>query len=98
MEKNELERLVEAEARSKSNTKRLDNLESKVDDIHNLTLSVREIATEMKMMREDMNKIDKRVMAIEDKPSKKMDLMWGYIVSAILSGLIVFVFMKLGLK
>lgn len=98
MEKNELERLVETEARSKSNTKRLDNLEPKVDDIHNLTLSVREIATEMKMMREDMNKIDKRVMAIEDKPSKKMDLMWGYIVSAILSGLIVFVFMKLGLK
>lgn len=98
MEKNELERLVETEARSKSNTKRLDNLEPKVDDIHNLTLSVREIATEMKMMREDMNKIDKRVMAIEDKPNKKMDLIWGYIVSAILSGLIVFVFMKLGLK
>lgn len=98
MEKNELERLVETEARSKSNTKRLDNLEPKVDDIHNLTLSVREIATEMKMMREDMNKIDKRVMAIEDKPSKKMDLIWGYIVSAILSGLVVFVFMKLGLK
>lgn len=98
MEKNELERLVETEARSKSNTKRLDNLEPKVDDIHNLTLSVREIATEMKMMREDMNKIDKRVMAIEDKPNKKMDLIWGYIVSAILSGLVVFVFMKLGLK
>lgn len=101
MEKKEsdyLEKIIETEQRSKSNTKRLDNLESKVDDIHNLTLSVREIATEMKMMREDMNKIDKRVMSLEDKPSKKMDLIWGYIVSAILSGLIVFVFMKLGLK
>lgn len=101
MEKKEsdyLERLIETAQRCKSNTKRLDSLEIKVDDIHNLALSVQEIATEMKMMREDMNKIDKRVMAIEDKPNKKMDLIWGYIVSAILSGLVVFVLMKLGLK
>lgn len=101
MEKKEinyLEKIIESEQRSKSNTKRLDGLEIKVDDIHNLALSVQEIATEMKMMREDMNKIDKRVMAIEDKPNKKMDLIWGYIVSAILSGLVVFVLMELGLK
>ncbi len=98
MDKQEIERLVEVEQRSKSNTKRLDNLESKVDDIHNLTLSVREIATEMKAMREDMNNIDKRVLAIEDKPNKKLDSMWGYIVSAIISGLIVFLFVKLGMR
>ena len=98
MDKQEIERLVEVEQRSKSNTKRLDNLESKVDDIHNLTLSVREIATEMKAMREDMNNIDKRVLAIEDKPNKKLDSMWGYIVSAVISGLIVFLFVKLGMK
>ena len=98
MDKQEIERLVEVEQRSKSNTKRLDNLESKVDDIHNLTLSVREIATEMKAMREDMNNIDKRVLAIEDKPNKKLDSMWGYLVSAIISGLIVFLFVKLGMR
>ena len=64
MEKEELERLVETEQRSKSNTKRLDKLELKVDDIHNLALSVQAIATEMKAMREDMTNIDKRVLAI----------------------------------
>ena len=98
MNKEELERLVETEARSKSNTKRLDSLEDKVEDIHNLTLSVREIATEMKMMREDMNKIDKRVLAIEDKPSKRMDLIWGYIMSAVVGGIIGYTLIKLGLK
>lgn len=71
MEKEELERLVETEQRSKSNTKRLDKLELKVDDIHNLALSVQAIATEMKAMREDMTNIDNRVLAIEAKPSKK---------------------------
>lgn len=70
MEKEELERLVETEQRSKSNTKRLDKLELKVDDIHNLALSVQAMATEMKAMREDMTNIDNRVLAIEAKPSK----------------------------
>ena len=98
MNKEELERLVETEARSKSNTKRLNSLEDKVEDIHNLTLSVREIATEMKMMREDMNKIDKRVLAIEDKPSKRMEQIWSNIVSALIGGLIGYCLIKLGLK
>lgn len=98
MEDKYIERLVETEQRSKSNTKRLDDHDKKIDDIHNLTVAVREIATEMKAMREDVNKIDKRVLAIEDKPSKRMDLIWGYIVSAIIGGLIGFVLLRLGLK
>ena len=98
MEEKYIENLIETEQRSKSNTKRLDSLEEKVEDIHNLTLSVKEIATEMKMMREDMNKIDKRVMAIEDKPSKKMDQLWGYIVGGFVGAIITFIAVKLGLK
>ena len=52
-----VERLVENEQRSKSNSKRLDGIENKVENIYDLTLSVREIATEMKAMREDQNKM-----------------------------------------
>ena len=52
-----VERLVENEQRSKSNSKRLDGIENKVENIYDLTLSVREIATEMKAMREDQNKL-----------------------------------------
>lgn len=98
MEKEYIERLVEIEQRSKSNTKRLDNVEVKVEDIHSLTIAIKEIATEVKIMREDLNKIDKRLITLEDKPSKRMDLIWGYIVSAIVGGLIGYTFIKLGLK
>lgn len=98
MEKQDIELLIETSERSKSNTKRLNTLEEKVEDIHSLTLAVREMATEMKNMRTDVNKIDARVLAIEDKPSKRMDLIWGYIVSAIIGGLIGYVLLKLGLK
>lgn len=98
MKKEELERLVEADQRSKSNTKRLDKLELKVDDIHNLALSVQAMATEMKAMREDMTNIDNRVLAIEAKPSKKLDSIWGFVVSAFVGGVIAFIFVKLGMK
>lgn len=98
MEKEYIERLVEIEQRSKSNTKRLDTVENKVEDIHSLTLAIKEIATEVKIMREDLNKIDKRLITLEDKPSKRMDLIWGYIVSAIIGGLIGYTFIKIGLK
>ncbi|MDY5930182.1 MAG: hypothetical protein SPJ27_09185 [Candidatus Onthovivens sp.] len=98
MDTNYLERLVEVEQRSKSNTKRLDEDERKIEDIHSLALSIRDIATEVKLMREDLNKIDKRVLAIEDKPSKRMDLIWGYVMSAVVGGIIGYILIKLGLK
>ena len=98
MDTNYLERLVEVEQRSKSNTKRLDEDERKIEDIHSLALSIRDIATEVKLMREDLNKIDKRVLAIEDKPGKRMDLIWGYVMSAVVGGIIGYILIKLGLK
>lgn len=98
MEEKYLERLVETEQRSKSNSKRIDEHDKKLDDIYSLTIAVKEIATEMKAMREDLNKIDERVITIEDKPSKRMDLIWGYIVSAIVGAIITFIMVKLGLK
>lgn len=98
MEKEYIELLIETSERSKSNTKRLDNDEKKIEDIHRLALSIETLATEVKMMREDMNKMDARVLAIEDKPNKKLDLIWGYVVSAIIGGVIGYVLLKLGFK
>lgn len=77
MEKDELEKLLETEQRSKSNKIRLNEhdaqfkeVNSKLDDIHELTYSIKEIANEVKLMREDVNKLDKRVENIEQEPAK----------------------------
>lgn len=98
MDRKDIEKLKEIEDRSKSNAKILDEHAKRIEDNHALALSIKEIAFEMKKMREDMNKIDKRVVAIEEKPNKRMDQIIGYILSAVICGLIGYTFAKLGLK
>lgn len=80
-----VERLVENEQRSKSNSKRLDSIENKVENIYDLTLSVREIATEMKAMREDQNKMNERLKIIEEKPAKEYEETKNQIKSKVVS-------------
>lgn len=77
MEKEYIEKMIETEQRSKSNMKRLDEydikfkeVDSKLEDIHELTYSIKEIATEVKLMREDVNKLDTRVGNIEKEPAQ----------------------------
>lgn len=97
MTKEELQRLTQVEDRSKSNTKRLDGLDQTINNIQDLTLAVKEIAVEMKAMREDMNKIDKRVMAIESKPAKRWENIIDKIIFTILGLVIAFIFSKIGM-
>ena len=63
-------KVAHLEEREKSNTKRIDVLENRIENIYDLTLSVREIATEMKAMREEKNKMNERLKIIEKKPNK----------------------------
>ena len=70
---NEVERLVAVEERAKSNTKRIDEAERKIEDIHDLTYSIKELATETKRLREDVNKIDNRLNTLEEKPGKNWE-------------------------
>ena len=77
----EKERLVAVEERAKSNTKRLDEAEKKIEDIHDLTFSVKELALETKRLREDVNKIDTRLNDVEQKPAKN----WESLIKTIIT-------------
>ncbi len=68
-----IEKIAHIEERAKSNTKRIDTLENKVENMYELTISVKEIATEMKAMREDVNKMDSRLSELEEKPLKEYE-------------------------
>lgn len=99
-EKELIERLVQVEQRSKSNTKRIDEHDSKLEDIHDLTYAVKELATETKLMREDVNGLNTRVANIENEPAKEYketkknirNQIITFILGAILSAMGVMIF------
>lgn len=91
------EMLARVDESTKQAHKRLDTLEHKVENIYDLTSSVKEIATEMKAMREDVNKIDSRVLAIEEKPAKNWDKVISIIITGIVTAVLGYFLGKLGM-
>lgn len=93
-EKNEkyIQMIIENSQSCKSAHHRIDKLEDTVQVIQELAVSVKEIAMETKANREDVNKIDLRLGAIEQKPAKNWDKIVttsiGTIVGAIVGAII----------
>ena len=67
---NHIEELIEFKERCKSNTKRINELEEEVKENRELTIAVKEIATEMRHLREDQANMNDRLKVIEEKPLK----------------------------
>ncbi len=84
-------RLTEVDARAKSNTHRIDDLEEQFDILHKLATSMKVMAEKMEYQAEtinrieaDVNSIGKKVDTIEKKPAKRWDgmvekIFWGIV-------------------
>jgi len=96
-------RLTEVDARAKSNTHRIDNLEEQLEILRKLATSVEVMVKKMEYQEEtinrieaDVNSIGQKVDTIEKKPAKRWDgmlekIIWGIIgviAAAIGSGII----------
>ena len=99
MEENYLSILKETEARSKSNTKRLDELKDVADATNELAKSVAEMVVEQKHQTEavtelkaDVKTIDAKVGALESKPGQRWDKIVEYIVCTVIGLIVGYVF------
>lgn len=81
MDERYIQKIIENEQRSKSNSHRIDDLENEQKNERDLIVSVKELATEVKHMREDVSKMDSRLTNIETKPAKR----WEQIISLIIT-------------
>lgn len=81
MEEKYIQMIIEAVQSVKSAHHRIDNLENTVQVIQNLAISVKEIAMETKANREDVNKMNKRLETIEQKPAKN----WENLIKTIIT-------------
>ena len=93
MEKNCLsidyvKKLVEVEARSKSNTHRIDKLEELTNTIQNLAITMNNTVNEIRFMREDVTSLDDRLRKIQNAPINRYNKFKDVIITSILTSLV----------
>ena len=90
-------RLTEVESRSKSNTKRLDEVEKRQDNLDDLVGTVKVLADREKRVESDVSEIKDDVKSIKDKPGKRWDGLVDKIILAIAAAVVGFCLSKIGL-
>lgn len=90
-------RLTEVESRSKSNTKRLDDMEKRQDDLDKLVATVEVLAVKESNVESDVKEIKNDVKSIKDKPGKRWDAIVDKVIWAVLAALIAYFLAKIGL-
>lgn len=90
-------RLTEVEARSKSNTHRLEEVERRQDNLDKLTTSVSLLAEREERMEIDVKEIKSDVKSLAEKPAKRYDSMVDKALWAFLAAVIAFILGRVGL-
>lgn len=87
MDEKYLQKIIETEQSAKSAHHRIDKIEADIGEIRELTIAVKEIAMETKATREDVNDMNGRLKAVEEKPAKNWETIVKAMLGAIGSGL-----------
>lgn len=90
-------RLTAVEARSASNTKRLDRLEQVADNLNSMASSMSVMAEKMKSIGNTVDKLDGKVEALEAKPAKKYENLSEKVLWAIVAACVTFILSHMGL-
>lgn len=91
-------RLTETEQRAKSNTKRLDEHDQEIKENNNLIGAIKELATEVKYMREDLNDTIERLNKLESKDSDKWEKFKWLLVAGLVTIVLGSLAVQVGLK
>lgn len=90
-------RLTVVEDRSKSNTKRLDEVESRQDNLDKLVSSVAVMANEQKHIQSDVSVIKAKVNTMVEQPAKRWESIVDKIIWAVCAAIIAFLLAQIGL-
>ncbi len=90
-------RLTEVEARSKSNTKRLDDMEKRQDDLDELVSTVKVLAVREENVENDVKEIKSDVKSLTSKPAKRWDSLVNQLITIVIAAVAGFILAKIGL-
>lgn len=86
-----VQKLTETEARSKSNTKRLEKVEERQDTLDRLITSVEVLATREESVEKDVKEIKSDVKALTSKPGKRWEGIVDKVLAAIVGGFVAWI-------
>lgn len=90
-------RLTEVESRSRSNTKRLDDIEKRQDNLDDLVSTVKVLAVREESVENDVKEIKNDVKSIKEKPGKRWDSLVSQIIGLIVAAVVGFLLARIGL-
>ena len=90
-------KLAETEARSKSNTHRIDKLEQSTEAINRLAPSVEVMATKQDPMNDNLDKIDGKVEQIEAEPGKRWKSVVEKVTLLVVAAVVGYILARVGL-
>lgn len=90
-------KITEVDARSRSNTKRLDELSGQIDAVNRLATAVEVMATKQDAMNDSVRQLEGKVDALESKPAKKWDALAEKATWAIVAAIIAAALTAIGL-
>jgi len=95
MEEKYIQMIVENTQSTKSAHHRIDLLEKMLGEIrtdvkstNQIAISVEKLATEMKAMREDEQKMDNRLKQLEDKPTQNWDKVISTVIGTVAGAIV----------
>lgn len=97
MEKDFEHRLTVVEDRSKSNTKRIDEMEKRQNNLDDLVTTVKVLAVKEEAVENDVKEIKSDVKSLTGKPAKKWDNLTNQIITIIVAAIAGFILAKIGL-
>ncbi len=92
---NEFAKRIEAE--DDRQNKRIAKLEDAVGQMTELTVSVKELASNMANMAKEQGKIGERLEVIENRPSQNWDKLMWTIAGALIAGIIGYLIASMGI-
>lgn len=89
-------KLTEVEQREKSNTRRIDKIEERQDNLEKLTDTISVLANEQEHIKSDVGEIKTDVKTLTEKPAKRWDAIVDKVLWAIVGAAVAFALAQIG--
>lgn len=97
MNEDQIKLLVECDQRSKSNTHRLDELSTRVDDYCEMISTIKVLENELGHIKDDVADIRKKVSELAAKPGKRWETVVEKVILLLVGGVVAFLLTRMGL-